>query len=438
MRRRGSIAVLGSLACAAALSGCGANFHSVFRTTDASGNKVAYTDAKQSATIIHYDKEKDVMRACAAKSPDVFQALSTAFSGNLSAEEAGGIAAKIAGAGSTAESAASFKLHTQLTDSQSELLYQLCINSLNGTITGSQLANELHRYQNTMVTMLGIEQLTGYARPTVVALGGGGSKTGSAEELAKLQSSVDAARTKEESLKGAADKANGQAAEKQAAYDKAKKAYDDEPDVEKKKALKPELDKTDAALKTANEDKKKAATNLAEATKYRQGIEAIRDQTLVDVSTGTTGATAAIGQPTSVSYGADANTAKHISDAVLAMQKAHLQQTFTTDECLAFLFGGREVHADFDTADVKTLKTFCEAHLKEVNRYKFEALYLFNRCTKEGADCKGPEMVAVQQPDGAGQGVGGQGKAQPGTPPVEAGIVELPSDGGLYHLQSVQ
>ena len=41
--------------------------------------------------------------------------------------------------------AASFGLRTQLTQSQAELLYQLCLQALNGKLSNEQLVTELHR-----------------------------------------------------------------------------------------------------------------------------------------------------------------------------------------------------------------------------------------------------------------------------------------------------
>ncbi|CAN0604115.1 unnamed protein product, partial [Ectocarpus sp. 12 AP-2014] len=126
------------------LGGCSANFHSIFRTSDADRSHIAFTDAKQSATIVNVDKD-GVFRACSARSPDVFSSLATSASGSADFTKAAQ-SIGLAGAGSSAESTASFGLRTQLTQSQIELLHQLCIEALNGKISNDQLATELHRY----------------------------------------------------------------------------------------------------------------------------------------------------------------------------------------------------------------------------------------------------------------------------------------------------
>ncbi|WP_374089484.1 hypothetical protein [Methylomicrobium lacus] len=379
--------------CFLLFSGCNANYHSIFRTTKGDGYKIAFTDAKQSATIIKMGKD-GVMRACAAKSPDVFQALSTAFSGNLSAEETAGIAAKMAGAGSSAESAASFRLHTQLTDTQNELLYQLCVNSLNNTITGDQLATELHRYQNTMVTMLAIEQLTGYARPALVTLGGGKSTTGSAEDIAKIQSSLDAARTNEEKYKGSYEKASATLSEKQGVYDKAKAESESAPtDTTKKAALK----KAEDDLTATMSERTKFEKLWKDATDNRKGIESARDQVLTDLSTNSGGATASFSQPSIISIGTDANTAEKITSAIKSLQDMHLHQTFTTDECLSFLFHPTNKSLQNDYLITK-LNDFCFSHIQEVDKYKLLDLLITKGCAfstnKEGnievKECKNP------------------------------------------------
>ncbi|MBC6440635.1 MAG: hypothetical protein GDA49_09580 [Rhodospirillales bacterium] len=74
---------------AVTLSACDtANQNSIFRTTSSSDEQVILLDAKQRAVLTQTVKEKvsdntyrrDIVRACAEPSPDVFSVLSTAFS----------------------------------------------------------------------------------------------------------------------------------------------------------------------------------------------------------------------------------------------------------------------------------------------------------------------------------------------------------------------
>src|SRR5580765_5992804 len=120
-----NILAIVALSGAASIGACDANFNSIYRTTDGKESHIAYTDAKQSATIIQVGRD-GVMRACAARSPDVFSTLATSGSGSAEFTKAAASLA-IAAAGSSAESGAAFGLRTQLTQTQIELLYQLCI-----------------------------------------------------------------------------------------------------------------------------------------------------------------------------------------------------------------------------------------------------------------------------------------------------------------------
>ncbi|WP_426994082.1 hypothetical protein [Methylomonas sp. CM2] len=377
-----------TITCAILLTGCGANFNSIYRSENGDGNQIIFTDAKQAATVVKVDRN-GVMQACAAKSPDVFQALSTAFNGSLSVEEANQIAAKMAGAGSSSEAAASYRLHTQLTDTQNELLYQLCVNSLNGTLRPDQLATELHRYQNTMVTMLAIEQLTGYAKPSIVALGGGSAGTGSAKDLASIQASLDSARANESKLKTDFEQKKKIQDDKQTAYDTAKATSDAAP---ADKAKQDATTKANDELTAAKKDAASYKSAWTEATNNRTNLESVRDKALTETASGSQGATAQFGGAL-ITPGADANAAATIANTIQEMQTTHLHQTFTTDECLSFLFHGNVGNSGLAPVDLPDLKQFCFNHLKEVNKFKFQTLYLASGCDIDGKNCSQSNII---------------------------------------------
>lgn len=321
------------------LAGCSANFSSIFRTTEGNRSHVAFTDAKQSATIIQVGKD-GVLRACAARSPDVFSALATAGSGSADFAKAA-TSLGLAGAGSSAEAAASFGLRTQLTQTQIELLYQLCIEALNGKLSNDQLATELHRYQNTMVTMLAIEQLTGYAKPTVVALGSK-SGTGSTKELLALQQQVNTARKLEASAAAKVEAANVDVQKKQTAFAAVDKAYQDKKKAKPNDPGLPALKKTADAKKMERDAAKgelvKAQAGLKDAQRNRSILEATLKNAQDDLDTAAASGEAQIGSPTSSFYvGANAEAAQTIASVVRDIQQTHLWQSFATDDCLRFL-----------------------------------------------------------------------------------------------------
>ncbi len=433
------------------LAGCGANFNSVFRTSEGNRNHINYTDAKQSATIVQVDKD-GVMRTCAAKSPDVFSALATAASGALDFAQ-GAMKLGASAAGSSAEQAASIGLRTQLTQSQAELLYQLCLQALNGKLSNEQLVTELHRYQNTMVTMLAIEQLTGYARPTVVTLQTGAT-TGATKELLELSKRVDAARDDEKKASSTLDAAKAETEKKQQASDKAKadvgakkkdqevalkplsdaaakakqeldaarvgnspdldakqKAYDKATkDVEDKKkeqetALKPLADAVTVAadgLKAAQAAEKKAQTALADATKIRTEREDVLQRAKGNPDTAAAGSGSQVTSPAGNFYITDnAAASAEIARVVGDIQRTHLWQSFATDDCLRFLLqsaSSSESRAVGWTGDERDkLFTLCQEQVKRSADWRFQNLYLSYGCDAKGENCRGP----AQAPNGS-------------------------------------
>ncbi len=398
--------------CIAALvaigaSSCDANFSSIYRTTGGDHSHIAYTDAKQSATVIQVDKD-GVMRACAARSPDVLAALSTAgsASGNLSQ---GQLSLGLAGAGASAESVASFGLRTQLTQTQIELLYQLCIEALNGKITNDQLATELHRYQNTMVSMLAIEQLTGYAKPSIVAVGGYAS-TGATKDLLELQKMNDTARDAVAKAQAKSQDADATAQTKKLAADKAKA------DLDKLKQQTPPApaadlktaqdasDKANAELTAAQKAQNDAKASLADAQKNQDVIAATLKKAQSDLDTAAGSSAPQFNNPSSSFYvSASADAAKEIAAAVRDIQQTQLWQSFVTDDCLRFLLHGRDTDFPLEETKKSDLYDFCKKQIETAADWRLKKLYLSYGCDPEGKNC--PRYTLASPPiNGAGGG----------------------------------
>ncbi|WP_439550868.1 hypothetical protein [Falsiroseomonas sp.] len=221
------------------LSGC-ANLNSIYRAEDMAGRdgtvaRTTLIDTEQRAinTILrrefvtrpdgnlHLDRNNQPVREayatiCAEKSPDTFSAQSGSLSGGLELPRATGtIAAALA------ESAASIALRTQLTQAQAELLYRICEAYANRAISGFEVHRQLRRFQNTMVALLAIEQLTGAVQVQNVALTTAASATTDRAVIA-AQRNLDAARVatqraEEAVTKAAEDQAGAAAAADQAA-----------------------------------------------------------------------------------------------------------------------------------------------------------------------------------------------------------------------------
>ena len=152
------------------LSGCGANFSSIYRTTGIEESKIVLIDAKQRAIIINAGKTKSGPIVCAEESPDVFSVLSAAFGASGGTE-----AMSAAFSAATSETGATTKLSTQLSRAQRSYLYSLCQAYSNDSIGKSEFEYQMRRIPYTLVVMLAIEQLTGVATQTTVAISAGKS-----------------------------------------------------------------------------------------------------------------------------------------------------------------------------------------------------------------------------------------------------------------------
>ncbi|SFK83023.1 hypothetical protein [Falsiroseomonas stagni] len=221
------------------LSGC-ANLNSIYRAEDMGGRdgtvaRTTLIDTEQRAinTILrrefvtrpdgnlHLDRNNQPVREayatiCAEKSPDTFSAQSGSLSGGLELPRATGTIAA-----AFAESAASIALRTQLTQAQAELLYRICEAYANRAISGFEVHRQLRRFQNTMVALLAIEQLTGAVQVQNVALTTAASATTDRAVIA-AQRNLDAARAatqraEEAVTKAAEDQAGAATAADQAA-----------------------------------------------------------------------------------------------------------------------------------------------------------------------------------------------------------------------------
>jgi hypothetical protein len=134
---------------------------------------------------------------CAEPSPDALTALSSSFGGGISDAK---VAANFALA--QTESAASIGLRTQSIQLLRDGMYRLCEGYAAGAIDGAEFNRQQRRYQNLMLSLLAIEQLTGAVAARQVALVGGtasasvGDKANEAAgTLAKANADLKTAQT---------------------------------------------------------------------------------------------------------------------------------------------------------------------------------------------------------------------------------------------------
>jgi hypothetical protein len=195
------------------LSGC-ARLTSIYRTTPIKGDEVIAVDAKQRFAAIKYQTKETVVadrqsettttktidKFCAEPSPDALSAISASLSGGLTRPSGDSIRA----AASLAESSSNIGLRTQSIQLLRDGMYRVCEAYFSGAITASQVKRLLSRYQDTMVAILAIEQLTGVATPRQVVLGGSAS-AGVGGELNEALGALNLARKNEKEAKAELD-----------------------------------------------------------------------------------------------------------------------------------------------------------------------------------------------------------------------------------------
>lgn len=162
---------------AIALTACDANFHSIHREDNfttgldsALSGEVILTDGKQRSIVATpaptKDNEDELLVVCKERYPDLFSALASSGSGSVDYQK---IAAAIALG--TSGSTGFAGLRTQLRETQASFLEFVCTAYAAGALTKDEVARHLRLYQNTLTAQLAIEQLTGYAQPTLAAVG---------------------------------------------------------------------------------------------------------------------------------------------------------------------------------------------------------------------------------------------------------------------------
>lgn len=289
-----------------------------------------YVDAKQRVvlaspvTVTNGTTSSVVMRYCAEPSPDALSAIATSGGGGLSAAQK----VDLQTAFSLAESASNIGLRTQSIQLMRDAMFRLCEGVVSNNLTSTQFETLYRHFQNSMVAILAIEQLTGTVRPLVVALEGSAS-AGAAKEIAALTQKLVDART-------ASAAATQDAADKKAAADKAQaaaKAYLDGKGgkaealtAEQQKeyaALADEAAKTAAASASAEQKAKAAASDL---DTYQKGMNAIAAGNLSASTTATI-------QPASSGAPLSGDSAKAVADAVQAIVEQQGAAGFLREAC---------------------------------------------------------------------------------------------------------
>ena len=212
-------------AAALFLSGCSANYHSIYRHQPVDSNPtITLVDAKQRAILSSGPKKavgnpNEITKFCAEPSPDVFAVIAQALSGGATFGKSAdpvAIQAALSGAFSTNEQGSTIP-RTQTTNVLRELMFRTCERYLNGGINGAELSLQAARDQRLIVSILAIEGLTGAvaARPVVIGASANGAAGSSNNDVAvRVDEQNKVIQQKSEALKkkqAAFDEQNGTA-----------------------------------------------------------------------------------------------------------------------------------------------------------------------------------------------------------------------------------
>ncbi len=252
-----------------ALTGCSANYHSIYRHQAVETPSITTVDAKQRVILAARqtsDSNTDVTRFCAEPSPDVFAVIAQAISAGASFGQSGDpktIEAALNAAFSTSEQGSTIP-RTQTTNMLREVMYRTCERYLNGGISDVELSLQAVRDQRLIVSILAIEQLTGVVTPKPVVIGAaatGSSGSSGADAVVRIDDQNKVVQQKIDALK-----------KKQTAYDDLNGAAKDCENIAKAIADKKE-DGLSQALKDKRPKCEVASTELDTAKKEKAFAE---------------------------------------------------------------------------------------------------------------------------------------------------------------------
>lgn len=291
------------------LGGCSAHWTSIARPFNPSDGNGRLIDAKQRAIIaakrgvigvngipkIGEDgKPVTVLNVCAEPSPDALQATASALGFKKSGREA--LEKLFSATAATGESVASIGLRTQTIQLLRDAYFRLCEAYMNDGIDSIAYDVLQRRFQNQIIALLAVEQLTGAVKAEQVAL------TTAAEAQADTQAELitkaientekDLEKLQEEQVKnetklaGLREKAKKLKAEKKAAEEKAKE-NEDENKVDKLqeevKQATTNYDLNGTEIKAAERQQ----TNLKSEIERKQKLIEAFNQALLEAAKGT-------------------------------------------------------------------------------------------------------------------------------------------------------
>ncbi len=268
-------------------------------------------DAKQRVVVMTKGASGRPTITCAEPSPDALSALSTSVGGSLQDPK---VAANFAIA--QVESSASIGLRTQSIQLLRDGMYRLCEGYAGGALDGEQFNKEQRRYQNLMLSLLAIEQLTGAVAPRQAGLGEGSATTSVADNADEAAANA----TKASDAVADAGKALKQAQDTQTTDETACKAANDPTN---KSCTAVSDDKTAVASKQSDLDTANKKLDTA-----KQALQAARGA----VKAAAAGARVSFSEAPQTNQITD-NSARYVAEATRTIVSTTLIASFAQEEC---------------------------------------------------------------------------------------------------------
>lgn len=321
-----------------ALSGC-ANLMSIDHRFNVDSGDSISIDAKQRvvfSVLKTYKKHGLEWRAvCAEPSPDALSAISA--SAGVSAEV---LQKALSAAFQSSESAASIGLRTQTIQLLRDAMYRLCEGYASGALDDIAFSRLQRRYQNIMMGLLAIEQLTGVVTARQVVLSTSASAS-VARNLVEIQKVIDDAQKVVRDREGtvaiaqkAADSAKQENEKQKQQRDELIKQNNNDPKAPAVKKFEEEtLAKSQKDLDSANSALAARQRELADAKKNLAGMEALRDNARKTLAEGA--AQGAFDSGTTIIRPGTGNA--NVSDKVVEIVRAIVDRDYTKESCLDFM-----------------------------------------------------------------------------------------------------
>ncbi len=252
-----------------------------------------------------------------------------------------------------------------MTQAQAELLYRVCEAYANKAISGFEVHRQLRRFQNTMVALMAIEQLTGAVQGPNASLTGSASAT-TDQRVLQARQALEGARTAQSRAENELDALKGPqaaATERHAQASARVEAADKENNTQEAARLRAERDS--AARDRAAIDAQ-ATQRDSRVTSARQATERA-EAALASAEAGGTQASANATQTGSSRQG---NSSADISDAIKYIVDTIVTGQQTTVELCHDLMSGEFIRQPTPAttnimSNTQTVIQFCMKYLQD-------------------------------------------------------------------------